>query len=207
MCWQETEGIFRLSSILLQDLLVDCFKPTEVSFFPPSLQLNHRTFCMCVLMCLLSLLPPRRTSSQSCSIRSEGCRSSPRLRRNDPPSPSNPKPSPPDFLPTFSSFNPLKTFFSSLPFLSYVPLFSTWIQLPGQSLCLFFLHLLQKRRSKIHQNKQRFVGLNPGARLPPRPSFTLRPTSPLSVTPPCVHLRWSRRVKGEKESVKAEEEA
>lgn len=141
-------------------------------------------------MCLLSLPPPRRTSSQSCSTRSEGCRSSPHLRRNDPPSPSDPKPSPPDFLPTFSSFNPLKTFFPLCHFFRMFPSL-----LPGSSSLdsLFIFYIFFKSEEvKIHHNNQWFVGLNPGARLPPRPSFTLRPTSLLFVTPRCVRLRWSQ---------------
>uniref|UniRef100_A0A4W6EML9 Protein phosphatase 1, regulatory (inhibitor) subunit 14Bb n=1 Tax=Lates calcarifer TaxID=8187 RepID=A0A4W6EML9_LATCA len=80
----------------VKDLLVDCFKPTEVrifSFFSP-LSLPLWIFVSESNSCAVFLLSPCRTSSQSCSTRSEGCRSSPRLRRNDgvppPPPPQHP---------------------------------------------------------------------------------------------------------------------
>lgn len=85
----------------LQDLLVDCFKPTEVS---PFLQAFLLLFLPLLYLLFLTHSPPvfgpSRTSSQSCLTRFEGCRSSPRLRRNDsvPPSPP-PQPSPLVFLP------------------------------------------------------------------------------------------------------------
>lgn len=102
---KNTKYIFKLYLVVLQDLLVDCFKPTEVSFFLPLPPDTLPPF-LCVVdfmflnppSCVLSLLSPRRTSSQSCSTRSEGCRSSPRLRRNDgvpPPPPPSPPLHPP----------------------------------------------------------------------------------------------------------------
>lgn len=86
---QKAKCMLRLPFIVLQDLLVDCFKPTEVRFFLPSFLLQYFLF-LNPPSCVWSLLSPRRTSSQSCSTRSEGCRSSPHLRRNDgvPPLPS-----------------------------------------------------------------------------------------------------------------------
>lgn len=99
----------RLSFVVLQDLLVDCFKPTEVRFFLLSFYPLDTLSPTSMHSCVLSLLSPRRTLSQSCSTRSEGCRSSPRLRRNDgvPPLPTSsppPRPSPLVFLPRFLSF-------------------------------------------------------------------------------------------------------
>lgn len=79
---QKAKCMLRLPFIVLQDLLVDCFKPTEVRFFLPSFLLQYFLF-LNPPSCVWSLLSPRRTSSQSCSTRSEGCRSSPHLRRND----------------------------------------------------------------------------------------------------------------------------
>lgn len=38
---KKIEHMLRLSFIVLQDLLVDCFKPTEVSFLLPSIPLLH----------------------------------------------------------------------------------------------------------------------------------------------------------------------
>lgn len=92
---------------VLQDLLVDCFKPTEVKrssssllLLTHSLSLIKFTFLMCVFvilsphMCSVPPRLPRRTSSQSCWTRFEGCRSFPRLRRNDGTLPPPPSPSP-----------------------------------------------------------------------------------------------------------------
>lgn len=87
--------------LFLQDLLVDCFKPTEVSPFPQAFPL---LFLPLLYLLFLTRSPPvfgpSRTSSQSCLTRFEGCRSSPRLRRNDgAPPPPPPQPSPLVFLP------------------------------------------------------------------------------------------------------------
>jgi len=116
---QKTKYIFRLSFIALQELLVDCFKPTEVSLFLPSFHPSapwhftpislHCGFVCFWIPCVLSLLSPRRTLSQSCSTRSEGCRSSPRLRRNDgiPPPPLHlPFRLSPHFSSSYCAFHP-----------------------------------------------------------------------------------------------------
>lgn len=65
--------------IPLQDLLVDCFKPTEVSC---SFHSSSSAFHFACLWSSL-FLSHCRTLSQSCWTRFEGCRSSPPLRRND----------------------------------------------------------------------------------------------------------------------------
>lgn len=88
----------------LQDLLVDCFKPTEVSPLPSSFPSSFLPITVFVISDppypSTPVFGPSRTSSQSCLTRSEGCRSSPRLRRNDGvPPPPPPQPSPLVFLP------------------------------------------------------------------------------------------------------------
>lgn len=164
--------MFRLPFIVLQDLLVDCFKPTEVSFFLPSFHLPPYLH-VAVWIFLVSespsvfgsLLSPRRTSSQSCSTRSEGCRSSPHLRRNDGvPPPLRLSPHPSSSYRNFFPFTLMSVVFHRRPcypvfhlFLSLPPGFSPmnrfyflklFVTLPC---CLsdFLLKNNQQRRSKV----------------------------------------------------------
>lgn len=53
-------NVFRPFFVVLQDLLVDCYKPTEVSFFLPSMPRHFTpisTVCT-VALCFMSLNPP-----------------------------------------------------------------------------------------------------------------------------------------------------
>lgn len=122
-----------LSLIVFQDLLVDCFKPTEVSDLLPSHTLFSfaRFWTPSPPSCIMSLLSPCRTSSQSCSTRSGGCRSSPRLRRNDgvllPRSPCTPPPPPSHFV-----FLPLPVllFYSLLSSTQIIMKYTNWTLFP-----------------------------------------------------------------------------
>lgn len=143
---------------------MDCFKPTEVSSSPRTPPLTPATTVLpdCDLLCFL----PSRTSSQSCWTRSEGCRSSPRLRRNDGHCPPHHHPSPTSALtsrlPTAPSFIPA------------VPFSVAWIK-PDDFVLLvsFFVLFFQSNLLLLNQStKKKFVhkwkklatfkGLNPG---------------------------------------------
>lgn len=165
---QKAKCILRLPFIVLQDLLVDCFKPTEVRFFLPSFLLQYFLF-----------LNPPHVFGPSClpvGLRLRAARQDPRdaeaLHTSEEmmashPSPP-PQPSPFVFLPHFLSFYfdvsflPLKTLFP----LVIRPVFHLFLSLlPGCSpinqfsvtlnCCLldFLLKNDQQRRSKVKMHK------------------------------------------------------
>lgn len=114
----------------------------------------------------LSLPSPRRTSSQSCSTRSEGCRSSPRLRRNDGILPPSIRHIPLHLSPHLSSSYHSSRYFFKIFFVCFLPLkfmkccnlflllvrpslVVAWIQ-PHMSLFSFVVMLLDF----LHKNHQ-----------------------------------------------------
>lgn len=152
----------------------------------------------------LSLPSPRRTSSQSCSTRSEGCRSSPRLRRNDGILPPSIRHIPLHLSPHLSSSYHSSRYFFKIFFVCFLPLkfmkccnlflllvrpslVVAWIQ-PHMSLFSFVVMLLdflhknhqprrgEKDKLKSELIQKRLIGLNPGILLPPL--FLLLPLSP-----------------------------
>lgn len=204
---------------VLQDLLVDCFKPTEVKHssahkLPLPLQVNISDVHICHSESphvFLSSPSPRRTSSQSCSTRSEGCRSSPRLRRNDGILPPSILHIPLHLSPHLSSSYHSSRYFFKIFFVCFLPLkfmkccnlflllvrpslAVAWIQ-PHMSLFSFVVMLLdflhknhqprrgEKDKLKSELIQKRLIGLNPGILLPPL--FLLLPLSP-----PFFFLFW-----------------
>lgn len=153
----------------------------------------------------LSLPSPRRTSSQSCSTRSEGCRSSPRLRRNDGILPPSIRHIPLHLSPHLSSSYHSSRYFFKIFFVCFLPLKfmkccnlflllvrPSLLLLPGSSpICRFSLLLSccwtffiktisqegeKKDKLKSELIQKRLIGLNPGILLPPL--FLLLPLSP-----------------------------